>query len=238
MIMRRRRRRKGDVPFNPFNQKEVDKRMSEKSKEHKKRQKVVEERAKRMEEVEAEIAERRRIEQEEREQRRKLAKLEREREELERENKWYRSPSLDPTFYNDLNEKKFSKLSGYEKLIIILIHGLRGNPEAYNELGLFINYLEANIDNEKGKKKELMDFIRFRATFNPDYIQGMDESPFARTWKEKLRPVEDIVTYHQKNCPIKGITPEPPMMGDSETCRVCEAATKAIELLTKAKYVK
>jgi len=231
--MRRRRRTE---PPNPFDKAWVDKKLSEKADKEREMQESREERAKRKEEEEARIAERRRIERDEREKKLKLAEIKRENERLERENKRYRSPSLDPDFYIDLSEKKITKLSQYEKLIILTILGLRENPEEYNGLGLLINYLQANFENEKEKKKELESYIGLRDFFNTNWINDVENSSSTRTLKEKLSSLEGMARYHHKNCPIRGTY----VAGrdNSKTCIVCETITKAIELLTKAKYVK
>ena len=228
-------RRRKSVPFNPFNSTEVAKKNSEKRKKHEEMQRASEERAKRKEKEEARIAEIRQIEKEAREKKERLAEIKREKERFERENKRYRSPSLEPDFYIDLSQKKITKLSQYEKLIILSIYGLRENPEEYNDLGLLINYLQANFENEEEKKKELESYISSKDTWNTNYIKDVENSSFTRTLKEKLSSLEGLARYHHKNCPIRGTY----LRGrdDTQTCLVCETTTKAIELLTKAKYV-
>lgn len=239
------RRRKND-PFNPFNPAEVAKVTSMRAKIYARKS---EESAKRKEEKEAKIAERmriegeeaariaerRRIEREETEKKTKLAEIKRENQRLEFINKRYRSPSLDPDFYIDLSEKKITKLSQYEKLIILTIHGLTENPEEYNGLGLLINYLQANFENEKEKKKELESYIRLNDFLKPNYIKDVKNSSITRTLEEKLSSLDGLARYHHENCSIRGTY----LSGrdDTQTCSVCETTTKAIELLTKAKYV-
>ena len=233
-----RKRRKG-VPFNPFNQKEVGKRKSEKSKKNKKVQKAAEERARQQEEKEKEIAWQKRVaearrlnEKKEREEKKRL-------EAVERENKRFRSPSVGADFYRRICEEKVTKLSGFEKLIVLSILRFRENIEEYNGLGLMINYLHAHVKNDKEKKKQLEEYLNLpHMMMNLNYIQGTPihgEPPLLISSKEELLSLLGVIQYHHKNCPIKGITPEP--MGDTKTCRICETITKAIQLLSEAKYV-
>ena len=227
-------KRRKNVPFNPFSQTEVDKRIREKTKKHEEMQKAAEERAKRREQEEAILARRRQIEKEEREEKERLAEIKREKERVERENKRYRSPSLEPDFYNDLSEKKITILSRYEKLIILSIYGLRENPEEYNELGLLINYLQANFENDEEKRTELENYIRSRDTWNTNFIKGTVNSDFPRTLKQKLESLEELARYHHKNCPIRGT--DLISRDDTEPCMVCEVTTEAIKLLTEAEF--
>ena len=228
------KRRWNREPFNPFAPASVDKKLREIAEEHERQEKLAEDRAKRKKEQEAHDAEWNRKALEEEKERARLAEAKREEERLERENKRFRSPSLGPDFYNDLCEKDITKLSQYEKLIILSIHGLRKNPEEYNDLGLFINYLEANFESEKEKKKELEDYISIKDTWNTNYIEDLDNSPYTKTLKDKLQSLEELVRYHHKNCPIRGTSQ---IREIAQTCVVCETTAKAIELLTEAKYL-
>ena len=210
------KRRKG-VPFNPFNPTEVAKRKSEKRKEHEELTRKIEERKKLNQETEAKVAEIRKIERESREKKERLAEIKREKERIERENKRYRSPSLEPDFYIDLSQKKITNLSQYEKLIILSIYGLRENPEEYNNLGLLINYLQANFKNEEEKKKELENYIRSKDTWNTNYIKDVENSSSTRTLEEKLSSLEGFVEYHSVNCPL-----------EYDTCQACDLLSEAI----------
>ena len=96
------KRRWNREPFNPFAPASVDKRLREIAEEHERREKLAEDRAKRKKEQEAQYAEWNRKTLEEDKERVRLAEAKREEERLERENKRFRSPSLEPDFYNDL----------------------------------------------------------------------------------------------------------------------------------------